>query len=320
MNHNEKTNNILLEEAVNKALNKLIANNTVENATQVNDGNHTGTTCMDFVNDVYDELGGVEKAYEMGCSELGIDSFLIPDEFDDVEGSPFDIELIKKHWSDVEPTQGLSWNDLNEISKSVGFCSGTHEWIHLNGMHYDVESPKGVKNFLELPFFQRIISDWKLENTNIIESINNLTQSDNIKAFMKEFNEEFDKSESKKYTDVILTVEKETIEVDTIWTHEKPNEGHGSFALKLITRLADKHNVDLTLSSSPLKYDPEYCTEEEHLRNEVYLDNESLINFYKKNGFVMDDKYAAGNKENPEQPRMIRHHSVKPTLKSKYRT
>lgn len=53
--NNNKTNNILLE----KAVNKLIANNTVENAEQVNDGNHTGTTCMDFVNDVYDELGGV---------------------------------------------------------------------------------------------------------------------------------------------------------------------------------------------------------------------------------------------------------------------
>lgn len=53
MNNNEKANNILLEKAVNKALNKLIANNIVENAEQVNNGNHTGTTCMDFVNDVY---------------------------------------------------------------------------------------------------------------------------------------------------------------------------------------------------------------------------------------------------------------------------
>ena len=53
------------------------------------------------------------------------------------------------------------------------------------------------------------------------------------------------------------------------------------------------------------------------MRNEVYLNNESLINFYKKNGFVMDDKYSEGNKENPEQPRMIRYCLNKPILKKK---
>ena len=79
MINDEKRNNALLEKAINKAIEQLISNGTVENAEQVNDGNHIGTTCMDFVNDVYDELEGAHKAYEIGCSELGIDNFLVPD-------------------------------------------------------------------------------------------------------------------------------------------------------------------------------------------------------------------------------------------------
>lgn len=28
-------------------------------------------------------------------------------------------------------------------------------WLLLNGKHFDIERPEGVKDFMELPFFQR---------------------------------------------------------------------------------------------------------------------------------------------------------------------
>jgi hypothetical protein len=151
----------------------------------------------------------------------------------------------------------------------------------------------------------------------LLKTINKINQPEKTKAFMKEFDEEFDNSEFGNFTEVRLLIEKDKIEIDTIWVHENINQGHGSAALKLITDLADKHKVALTLSSSPLRYDAEYCTNEEFTNNDKFLDNESLINFYKKNGFIMDNKFKQGNKDNPEQPRMIRHSAKKQTLKIK---
>jgi hypothetical protein len=173
---------------------------------------------------------------------------------------------------------------------------------------------KPYKDIIKINLIDKNI---ELKNDPIVKTINKLNQSDNTKAFMQEFDVEFNKSEFRHFTEVRLLIEKDKIEVDTIWTHSNLNEGHGSAALKLITHLADKYKIDLTLSSSPLRYSPDDCTDEEHINNDKFLDNESLINFYKKNGFKIDDKFLQGNIENPEQPRMIRSHSVKPTLKIK---
>ena len=32
-----------------------------------------------------------------------------------------------------------------------------HVWLYYNGKHYDAETPNGVNDFIELPFFQRIL-------------------------------------------------------------------------------------------------------------------------------------------------------------------
>ena len=39
-----------------------------------------------------------------------------------------------------------------------------HEWVFLNGLHYDAETPTGVTNFWDLPFFKRELKKHGVKN------------------------------------------------------------------------------------------------------------------------------------------------------------
>lgn len=58
----------------------------------------------------------------------------------------------QKVWQELVP-----WNTYDT---AAGHIFGDHVWIvyDVTGRHYDAESPNGVKNFWELPHFQRNIS------------------------------------------------------------------------------------------------------------------------------------------------------------------
>ena len=47
----------------------------------------------------------------------------------------------------------LEEKGLESYGADGGFSN--HVWITLNGEHFDIERPYGVKTFMELPFFQR---------------------------------------------------------------------------------------------------------------------------------------------------------------------
>lgn len=120
--------------------------------------------CNGFANDVYARLGGYLTCSALGLREFGIEAFLVPpDEEDMVDGNPFDIALIEKHWPNVTPPDGFDWTMLDQLSADAGFNEGTHVFLEFQGRFYDAEAPEGVDNFLELPFFVRVRESWLVE-------------------------------------------------------------------------------------------------------------------------------------------------------------
>ena len=150
-----------LTEAIQLELARWLADAPGTTARDINRGQGAHGCCSDFVCDVYERLGGIDSAYELGLSEIGVDNFMDRDE--DGECATFDQDLIKEHWPLVVPPEGMTWDDLSKMALTCGFSAGTHEWIHLNGRHYDSETPNGVDNFFDLPFFKRVIDSYHCE-------------------------------------------------------------------------------------------------------------------------------------------------------------
>lgn len=116
--------------------------------------------CGEVVSDVFEELGGVTEAYELGLMELGITNLMhIVD--DEPEG--FDREMLREHWPTTVPPEGMDWDDLDALAVFGDFSDGTHEWISFEGRHYDVEAVDGVDSPFDLPFFKRIVAAWQDE-------------------------------------------------------------------------------------------------------------------------------------------------------------
>lgn len=145
-----------LTEAIVKIRDRLLSEG-IASAAEINAGR-----CTCVVSDVAEELGGLDAFYEHGMSELGIDQLMI---VEDGEPSGFDRDLIADHWKDFVPPEGLNWDDMDAIAAYGNFSAGTHEWIVMDGRHYDAEAPAGVDNPFDLPFFQRIVAAWREETT-----------------------------------------------------------------------------------------------------------------------------------------------------------
>lgn len=115
--------------------------------------------CADFAQEVSEFL--CEDIRNPSIEVLGVDQFLVP--APDVgfnDGNPLDRGLLQTHWAAVQPTHGLTWDELDVLSAAAGFTGGTHIFMCFNGRFYDSEAPDGVANFLELPFFERVVTGW----------------------------------------------------------------------------------------------------------------------------------------------------------------
>lgn len=143
----------MLTKAIMDIRDELLASGEYASHAAINSG-----YCSDFADDVFERIGrGVHE--QLG--QLGIENFMQPAEDDGFnDGYPLDRELLIEHWPSVVPTQGMTWDDLDALSRDAGFSTGTHVWIELEGIFYDAEAPDGVDNFFDLPFFQRVISSW----------------------------------------------------------------------------------------------------------------------------------------------------------------
>ena len=125
----------------------------VESVQAINAGR-----CGCVVSDVAEELGGLDAFYQLGMSEVGIEQLML---HADDEPCGFDRELIAKHGPGIKPPEGMDWDDLDAVASHCNFDAGTHEWIVFEGKHHDAESPNGVVNLWDLPFFRRCVDGWQ---------------------------------------------------------------------------------------------------------------------------------------------------------------
>jgi hypothetical protein len=65
-----------------------------------------------------------------------------------------------------------------------------------------------------------------------------------------------------------------------------PKSGAGSSAIKMLTSLADKHFVKIDLIAKPYSSDKNHIT-----------DMKTLVNFYKKRGFAVDEDFLVDDEE-----------------------
>jgi hypothetical protein len=154
-----------LPAAIRAVIKRLLETGRAKSGVEINSGAARAGNCEDFISRVYQELGGIERAYAFGIAEMGVEALLQFDPVEDFggEGKPFDRELISQHWPNVVPPTGLSWADMDRLSAYASFSGGTHVWMLYEGKHFDCECPDGVENPFELPLFQRVISSWQAE-------------------------------------------------------------------------------------------------------------------------------------------------------------
>jgi len=142
--------------AARETLARWLAEGHTKDARGINVGQCRYGNCEDFAKEV---VGSLDDAPE-DVQEVDVAMFTCPEDNDFFEGAPFDRELLKRYWPAVQPPEGLTWDDLDELSAAAGFSPGTHIWVTDGKYHYDSECPEGTENFLELPFFQRVIASW----------------------------------------------------------------------------------------------------------------------------------------------------------------
>ncbi len=148
--------------AVRAVLDDWIACGYAADGANVNSGTAAGGCCSDFSAEVLSRLGDHRVSDAMGLTELGLDNLQVVDP-DDAVGRPFDRPLLARHWPGIRPPAGLGWDDLDRLSEEAGFSGLTHTWLAMDGLHFDAETPEGVENPFELPFFRRVVQSWLAE-------------------------------------------------------------------------------------------------------------------------------------------------------------
>ena len=145
----------VLRDAILDCRDDWVASGSHDDFERINSG-----YCEEFAAEVLTYLRSSFKGGSRDVHEFGLEDVQMPDETESDRGAPLDQALLARAWPDVEPTHDLTWDEVDDLFKAAGFCAGTHVWIHFDGLHYDAERPEGVRNFLELPFFDRVVVAW----------------------------------------------------------------------------------------------------------------------------------------------------------------
>ena len=152
----------LLVATIKATLQDWLREGLASDGQQINSGAARGGCCSDFAGAVLAKIGGPRAADALGVDVFGIDSFQVADAADS-DGRPLDRALLSQHWPQVVPPNELTWDELDRLAEAAGWSGGTHVWLSFGGLHYDAETPDGVENFLDLPFFRRVVATWIAE-------------------------------------------------------------------------------------------------------------------------------------------------------------
>lgn len=118
-----------------------LLNNGISTYIEINSG-----LCCDFAEEVDEMI--------KGCEIISNDRFMDREDFDVWNGDKDDVwnNEILLEYGGLLPKH-LTISELNHIIR------GYHCWIYYNGKHYDAETPLGVQNLFDLPFFQRHLNN-----------------------------------------------------------------------------------------------------------------------------------------------------------------
>lgn len=119
---------------------------TGQTPQQINSGQ-----CFNFSDDL-------ETEHPELFSSVGLGNFMNHDYVsgeDCGDATGFDLELLRLHYPAWHPPQGWTWEQMFEIVDD-----GCHGWAICtkNNLCYDIETPDGIANPFELPWFTRYLA------------------------------------------------------------------------------------------------------------------------------------------------------------------
>jgi hypothetical protein len=99
-----------------------------------------------------DELADLLERLDKRFESLELGNF---HKYKDDEPIGFDQKLLRNHWPNIKPWPGMTWADMFDPEKGDLNWTGTHVWAYCseNDLHYDIETPGGVRNPFDLKFF-----------------------------------------------------------------------------------------------------------------------------------------------------------------------
>lgn len=103
--------------------------------------------CQNFLYEMLTEWVGEDWIHKEGDGFHTVSTIELTNGY--CEG--FNVDLINEHWG------GFPEELHADIIAVLGHSSAMHDWLYVDGRHYDAEAPEGVTQFADLPFFQRWI-------------------------------------------------------------------------------------------------------------------------------------------------------------------
>lgn len=120
--------------------------------------------CYDFAEAVMNDLG-LSRFYGNGggpVEDRRTDDWwsriLLPDGSDAGEAEPFHADVARLRAEGAPLPQDI---DDDRLADLIG--GATHEWLEMDGLAYDAETPEGAVHFLLMPFFARQIAGLRAE-------------------------------------------------------------------------------------------------------------------------------------------------------------
>jgi len=125
----------------------------VDSAYEINCG-----WCSDFADDLIGRAAQLQPV--PSAQEVWVDDLLMDLGGDGIEVR-FDLERISERYPEIALPAGISWADMDVIARDYGFAGGSHVWSVIDGRHYDAETPNGVVNPFDLPYFVRVMEHYQ---------------------------------------------------------------------------------------------------------------------------------------------------------------
>lgn len=157
---------------IRSTLAEWIAEGRVADAREVGDGH-----CYDFARTVMENLGSDEHGAGympsdshgrlLDCVTEDWWSRVLDDDDEDMEeAEAFTIDIARLRREGAPLPEGIE-DDDEGFAQEVG--SMTHNWLVLDGVHYDASCPDGACHFLLMPFFSdqisRLVADRRIDAT-----------------------------------------------------------------------------------------------------------------------------------------------------------